>query len=91
MIELYQRQYQRSLRLHENLCKRLYKISGALVPVYEKPLVVANKVALVQQTKLVCDEIDKMIIQIEIAEEIANDPNALGHMEHRLNRIEEII
>ncbi len=91
MIDLYQQQYNRAIRLHETLCKRLWEISGALVPVYERPPVVANKVALVQQIKLVCDEIDKMLIQIEIAEEIAADADALGNLAHRLNLIEEIV
>jgi hypothetical protein len=91
MIDLYQQQYNRALRLHETLCKRLYEVSGALVPVYERPPVVANKVSLVQQTKVVCDEVDKMLIQIEIAEEIAADADALGKLDHRLDLIEEIV
>ncbi len=91
MIDLYQQQYNRAIRLHETLCKRLWEISGALVPDQERHPVEANKVAVVQQIKLVCDEIDKMLIQIEIAEEIAADADALGNLAHRLNLIEEIV
>lgn len=91
MIKLYQQQYNRALRLHERLCERLCEVSGALVPVYERPHVVANKVALVQQTKIVCAEIDKMIVQIEIAEEIASDPYALDHIKSKLNQLEEVV
>ena len=91
MIALYQQQYTRSVRLHQKLSEKLSDIRGTFPSTYVKVFVPPNKVALIQETTRVCDEIDKLIVQIEIAEEIANDSQALGHMQGRLNLIEEII
>jgi hypothetical protein len=87
----YLEQYNRSLRLREKLCKKLWELSGTLVPIYEKPRVINNKVTLVQWTNQVIKECDALLIQIEIAKEIQADPNVLDTLTFRLTIIEEIV
>lgn len=87
----YLEQYNRSLRLRESLCKKLWEISGTLVPVYEKPRVINNKVTLVHWTNEVIKECDALVIQIEIAKEIKADPYALDSLTLKLNLIEEVV
>jgi len=91
MITLYQQQYHRSIRLHRKLIEKLSALMGTEAPLYEFRVVPANKVALVEATREICDSIDKILIKIKVAKEIATDSQALGHMEGRLNRIEEEI
>ncbi len=84
-------QYNRAVRLRENLTKKLYELTNAMPSVYEKPRMINNKVTLVHWTNQVIKECDALVIQIEIAKEIMNDEYALCTLIDRLNLIEEVI
>lgn len=90
-MKTYIQQYQRALRLRENLSERLSQLTGTKAPVYEKPPVIHNKITLVHWTNEVIKEIDALLIQIEIAEDIRDDAKALDRLVDKLNTIEEIV